>query len=120
MSELFFFGPINNFVPPSVQAPEIPATNTAPPAPANLITRIVADTYTPKLVLEDLKGILAMEGNVDGTRYYRTITIYDNIDKSLDLIAKAGKHWSSVAEHFPVLIETKIWIILMIFLSFAS
>ena len=70
-----------------------------------MVTLIVTDTYAPNVVLVDLNGNLAVEGNVDGTHYYQIIPLYDNIDESLDEISNANEHWSTVSDNCLVYID---------------
>ena len=56
------------------------------------ITRIVQNNYTPKIVLKDFHRNLAVKENVDGTRYYCTVPLPDNMDAPLDEIAASDEH----------------------------
>ena len=53
-----------------------------------------------------MKGNLAIKENVKGTRYYQTIPLYDSVDESLDKIAAANEHWSTIPSNCPVYVDT--------------
>ena len=102
----FFFDPINTVMSLYIPKPPASANTAAAPVSTNPITRIFRDSYTPKIVLEDLNRNLAIKENIDGTRYQCTVPLYDNVDKSLDKITAANEHWSTVPGHSPVYVHT--------------
>ena len=104
--EFLFFDPIDTITLPSVPMPATSATATAAPISTNPINRIFTDSYTPKVVVEDLKGNLAVKDNVEGTRYYCTVPLYDIVAKSLDKIAATDEHWSTVPGNSSVYAHT--------------